>query len=70
MKVTYRKYEGRSKEATMIERSLKSLIKKYGVDIVKHVSNRIFAKDLRERKLTNEIKIAKEKLEELENMQA
>jgi len=46
---------GRNKEATAIEQSVKALIKKYGLEIVRFVSNKVIGKEVAKKKLKCEI---------------
>ena len=56
---------GRNREATAIEKSVKAMIQKYGVELVRYVSNRIVAKELEKKKLAREIRSKEAELEAL-----
>lgn len=56
---------GRNREATFIDKSIKTMIQKYGVELVRYVSNRIITKELEKKKLAREIKDREAELENL-----
>lgn len=56
---------GKSKEATAVEQSINALIKKYGLDIVRFVSNRILRDETEKKRLEREITQKERELEAL-----
>lgn len=56
---------GRNVTATAVEKSIKSMITKYGFEMVRYVTNRVIAKEVAKRKLEREIQFREKELDAL-----
>jgi len=65
MKITHHKFKGKNKEATVIERSMKYLLRKYGFNLVSYVTTRILTKERDKIKLMNDIASKEKELAKL-----
>lgn len=67
MKIERGVHKGKNREATAINKIIKTLIKKHGVELVRYVSNRIINKELDKKKLEREIRSKENELDKLRN---
>lgn len=59
------KVRGRNREATAVEKSIKSMIKKHGLELVRYVTTKIIKQEVEKVQLEREIKQKERELETL-----
>jgi len=69
MKIKHPPFKNRNVEATAIEKSVKTLIQKYGFDLVRYVSLRMIEARVAEKRLKKEIEKKEAELAELKASQ-